>query len=193
LLEATIGAEVLHFEEDISNAIHPHGLLIAIGDRSDSYGAGKIIVSDEKWKDHFHWLATHSRTIFMQPDLTESVRWEVGQLLNNLLYLRNTVWVMPRSGKAEWSDIRDGLRHDIGVVLPPHQAGGSMFCMRPDSGDVPITPKRFISALTRVLGEANRNGDQFDIRQVWEQTVVDERNIRVNDEALRQIRKKVSY
>ena len=99
LLDASIpGAAAFHFEEDISNAIGPHGLLIAIGDRNDSYGAGKIIVNDEKWKDHFHWLATHSWTIFMQPDLTPSVRWEIGQLVANMSYLRKTVWVMPRSG-----------------------------------------------------------------------------------------------
>ena len=125
-------SKAVFFEEDISNAIHPHGLLIAIGDTGDSYGAGKIITSDEKWKDHFHWLASHSRTIFVQPDLTKSVRWEVDQLLSNLSYLRKTVWVMPRSGEDKWSDIRDGLRHDIGVVLPPHQADGSMFRLRPE-------------------------------------------------------------
>ena len=77
LLDASIpGAAAFHFEEDISNAIGPHGLLIAIGDRGDSYGAGKVIVSDEKWKDRFHLLATHSWAIFRQPDLTRSVRWE---------------------------------------------------------------------------------------------------------------------
>jgi hypothetical protein len=191
LLDAAAGAEVVHFEEDISIAIDPHGLLIAIGDRNDSYGAGKIVVSDDKWKEHFHWLATHSRTIFVQPDLTESVKWEVSQLLGNSSYLHKTAWVMPRGGKDKWSEIRDGLRQDIGVVLPPHHADGSVFRLRPDSPDVPVALNRFMPALTRVFDQANRDGEQYDIDQVWEQIAVDERDTRANDEALRRIRGKI--
>ena len=191
LLAAAAGAEVVHFEEDISNAIAPHGLLIAIGDRNDSYGAGKIVVSDDKWKDHFHWLATHTRAIFVQPDLTESVRWEVSQIFSNLSYLRKTIWVMPPGGEEQWSEILDGLRHDSGVILPPHQASGGAFRLRSGSPDVPVAPSIFISALTNAFEEAVRNGEQFDVDQVWEQMVVDERDIRANDEALREIRRKI--
>jgi hypothetical protein len=191
LLHAIFGAEAFHFEEDISNAIVPHGLLIAIGDRKDSYGAGKIIVGDEKWKDHFHWLATHSWTIFMQPDLTQSVRWEVGQLVGNMSYLRKTVWVMPYKGKRKWTEIRDGLQQDIGVVLPHHRAGGGMFRLR-SSGDAPVfPPNKFLSVLTKALEEANHSGRLFDVEEVWERPLADERGKRANDEALREIRRKV--
>ena len=104
LFAAAAGREGFNFEEDVSNAIVPFGLLVAIGDRDNSYGAGKIIVDDEKWKDHFHWLATHSWMIFVQPDLTPSVRWEVGQLVAKLSYLRKTVFFMPHSGGDNWDE-----------------------------------------------------------------------------------------
>lgn len=189
LIDATIGLEAFHFEEDISNAIHPH-LLIAIGDRGDSYGAGKVIVSDDKWKDHFNSLATHSWVIFMQPDLTQSVRWEVGQLLGNESYLRKTVWVMPRSGTATWTEIQDGFRKDIDLALPPHHGDGGVFRLRPDSGDLPVVPKIFVSTLTSVLEEAKQNGQPFAIERLWERALDNDRHSRANDQALRELHKK---
>ena len=191
LFKAAFGGQVFHFEEDFSNAIVPHGLLVAIGDRKDSYGAGKIIVNDEKWKDHFHWLATHSCMIFVQPDLTPSVRWELGELVAEMSYLRKTVLVMPHSGGDEWTEIRDGLRQDIGVVLPPHHAGGGMFRLRPGPDDVLVAPNTFILSLTRALEEADCNGKQFDAEEVWEELVADERDIRTNDKKLREIRRDI--
>lgn len=189
LLDATLGAEAFHFEEDISNAIASHGLLIAIGDRNDSFGAGKIIISDHQWKDHFHWLATHSSTIFMQPDLTQSVRWEVAQLVGNVSYLRKTVWVMPRSAGGTWTGIRDGLRQEFDVILPPHHADGGMFRLSPDC--IPVRPWVFTATLTQVLEEANCNGQPFDIERVWELAFSNERAIRANDQALRNVRKRI--
>ena len=190
LSQATFGGTGFNLEENISNAIVPHGLLIAIGDRNDSYGAGKIVVGDEEWKDRFHWLATHSWMIFVQPDLTPSVRWEIDQLVGNVSYLRKTVWFMPYSGD-EWAEIRDGLRQDVGVVLPHHCAGGGMFRLRPDSGDVPIAPSLFERVLTRVLEEPNRDSKQFDVEHVWEQALSDDRAIRANDERLREIGREI--
>lgn len=195
LLGSTFGTEVFHFEEDISNAIYPHGLLIAIGDRHDSYGAGKVIVSDEKWKDRFHELATHSCIIFMQPDLTQSVRWEIGQLLSNTLYLRKTVWFMPRSGGDKWNEIRDGLRQDIGIVLPPHHAEGGMFHLRPDSDEVPVVvPKMFVSTLTTAIEKAEHKGHPFDVEPLlleayWDSRA-NEEQIRANDQEIREIGKR---
>ena len=187
LLAATFGFEVFHFEEDTSNAISPYGLLIAMGDRGDSYGAGKVIVSDEKWKDRFHQLANQSWMIFMQPDLTQSVRWEIGQLRSNTSYLRKTVWFMPRSGGDKWTEIRDGLRQEIGVVLPPYDSEGGMFRLCPDSGNAPIVPKIFVSTLTSVLEEAKHNGHPLDVERLWELALANDRDIRANDQALRDI------
>ena len=188
LLDATLGKEAFHIEEDISSAIHPYGLLVAIGDRGDSYGAPKVVVSDEKWQDRFHQLATNSNMIYMQPDLTQSVRWEVDQLLSNESYLLKTAWVMPRSGKGKWTETRDGLQQDIGLVLPQHQANGGIFRLSPDFGDV-IDTGVFTGALIEVLEEANRNSRQFDVEQVWERARANERS---TDQRLREIRKRVA-
>src|SRR5262249_23264726 len=46
LVDASLGLAAFHFEEDIANAIGRNGLLIAIGDRGDSYGAAKLVTSD---------------------------------------------------------------------------------------------------------------------------------------------------
>jgi len=129
--------------------------------------------------------------IFVQPDLTPSVRWELGELVAEMSYLRKTVLVMPHSGGDEWTEIRDGLRQDIGVVLPPHHAGGGMFRLRPGPDDVLVAPNTFILSLTRALEEADCNGKQFDAEEVWEELVADERAIRTNDKKLREIRRDI--
>jgi hypothetical protein len=92
---------------------------------------------------------------------------------------------MPRRGESKWSEIQDGLRQDFGVLLPPHHAGGGMFRLRPDSGDVPVAPKIFVSTLTNVLEEAKGDGQRFNVEHLWEQAVAGDRQSRANDQALR--------
>src|SRR5262249_1955498 len=105
-------------EEDVANAISGVGVLIAIGNKGDSYGAGKIITSDETWKSKFDLLAEGSLAIFVLPDTTASVKWEIAQILSRQKLLQKTIWVIPAISEKRWSPLRDELFKDLGFLLP---------------------------------------------------------------------------
>ena len=115
-------------EEQLAEALQPHGLLLAIGDRRISYGAAKL-TTGEDWKSDFAVLASSARLIFFAPAATTNVLWEMQQVLSEPL-AQKTIWLMPanQSQKA-WSQIADGCHANFGVTLPTYTREGCFFSL----------------------------------------------------------------
>jgi hypothetical protein len=136
-------------EEEIAQAVAGTGLLIAIGDKTRSYGAAKLHTNDERWQDEFARLADESELIFVSPALTHGSKWELEKLFENKEYLRKTVFVMPRNWYSdEWDDLKAAFHDLFAFELPEYTTKGAYFFADP-RGQMPrrIEPEDFIRSL----------------------------------------------
>jgi hypothetical protein len=122
----------LEFETVLAEALEPDLSLVALGRPGEHVGAGRIAVSDDRWRHVFARLVKDARWIVLIPSDHGETRWEVRELVGHD-YLRKTIFLMPptlRPGgidvAAEWTDARAGLVAD-GVQLPPYTGAGQLF------------------------------------------------------------------
>lgn len=125
----------LEFETLLSKAIAPALPLIALGRPGEHIGAGRIAISDEKWKGAFQLLVQHASWIVLIPNDQGETRWEVEWLAANG-YFSKVVMLMPpklRSSEIDidsyWERVRQGLTA-AGVELPVYRPAGQFFRMR---------------------------------------------------------------
>lgn len=78
----------VNLEELLLRVVERHGLLIAIGRQTGLVGGGKVIASENDWKDYFSTLAVKAACIFSVPSLNESTLWELQWLADKGLFER---------------------------------------------------------------------------------------------------------
>lgn len=78
----------VNLEELLLRVVERHGLLIAIGRQTGLVGGGKVIASENDWKNYFSILAVKASCIFSVPSLNESTLWELQWLADKGLFER---------------------------------------------------------------------------------------------------------
>lgn len=172
-------------EEEIDDAIFRHASFVAIGNKRTSYGATKIVVKDEEWKEIFRRLTASASLILMMPGPSLSVHWELSQIVGSTL-LKKTVVIMPRRGSipgldlrqmvasrhasreaAAWAEVSEAAARDFGIALPRYQEDGG--CFRLDATGRPsktVGLEHFTHALHKYLAH-HADAASFDIEEMW--------------------------
>lgn len=78
----------VNLEELLLRVVECHGLLIAIGRQTGLVGGGKVVASEDDWKNYFTALAVKAVCIFSVPSLNESTLWELKWLADKRLFER---------------------------------------------------------------------------------------------------------
>jgi signal peptidase I len=133
----------------LTAAIAQEGLLIAIGDKRETVGAAKVIASDDEWKAKFFDLCSRAKAIFVLPDDSDSLVWEMKQitecptlgskafflmpprrpfLFRALGYIANFLgWVIGHRG-LWWRRTQTALANN-GLFIPDFRWEGAIFKM----------------------------------------------------------------
>lgn len=113
--QVVFGTDRVEFEEQIEKALRPIGLLVGLGRPLEHVGAGRIVVSDEIWKQAISAMMDHAELIVLLPSALGGTSWEVGELLKSGR-MNKTIVVDPPNNAgarrpdynpaAEWRNIR---------------------------------------------------------------------------------------
>ncbi len=120
----------IDFETIIERSLRPLDM-VAVGDPSDVYGAGKVQTKNADWKKVVSDLAAAAKLIIYVPSATVGAIWEAEELVISK-YLDKSVFLMPMSPTEsssyhnEWNSART-IMGTFGLELPMYQAGGMLF------------------------------------------------------------------
>lgn len=138
VVAAFSGGDRFDVEEKLDDALGAQAMLVAIGDKHVSYGSAKLTVDDRDWQEMFGRLADTARLIAMMPGPSESVLWEVAQIVGSERLLAKTVFAMPRAfdqGRSEakaWAQFAIAAANSLNVRFPTYQPLGCYLRLRPD-------------------------------------------------------------
>jgi hypothetical protein len=155
-------------EHLLGRAMRRQGVLVALGRPGENLGAGRIVTSDERWKQDIALLVTAARGVLLIPSSHKGTAWEV-DLLKNHAWLAKTVFLMPPQSrkfdwKARWSESRAALG-ELGSHLPEYEEMGLLFTMGTDGALKDAEPFQLSSerllrkSITRLLAKAPPAGD----------------------------------
>lgn len=165
-------------EQELADAIGSRGQLLAIGDKKLSYGAGKVLVSDDVWQATFAQLVDAAKIIFILPGPTSSTLWEIAQIRENASLLQRAVWIMPREGTMAggdddklWDDTIDLIFRRVGVTLPAYTETGCYFRIYPDLSSATVGLDSFTPTLKSYLKENAGKAGGLDVDELWQRAV----------------------
>jgi signal peptidase I len=150
--------------------------VVAIGQMRRSFGAAKIITTDDKWQTLVRGLAEKARVIFAVPFDRPGTTWEVLQVVRDPALRYKTVFIMPPTSWARrlfgwilfWrhSHARDWERSQKtlashGVALPNYTARGALMIRDESAFNLFETCNfnpRYVAAFAQTLIEAEGSG-----------------------------------
>jgi len=154
----------LDIEEDLADRIGNDGIFIAISDKTASYGATKLLSTDDEWRTDFELLAERAAIIFLYPGMSQHVIWKVNYILERPILRDKTVWIMPRVSGAQWELIRLQCQEDLKVVLPLHASRLGYFRIGENFSTSPMLPhKQFLRKVNKIL----KNGRDLPPRRTY--------------------------
>ena len=144
--ERSLVGKYWDIEHALTSALEEEGLLVAIGDKGHSVGAAKFLSSDEDWRKRFFELCSHAKGIFILPNDSSSLRWEIGQIVKTSELATKTFFLMPPRRYALWGNVlgfifeRRGAQwrkaqlslSQNGIILPDYEWKGAIFQMNAD-------------------------------------------------------------
>ncbi len=141
------------FELALSIAIEPTYRLVAVGDTVRSFGAAKIVSSEDNWNEKVIDLANKAKAIFVIPYNRPGTVWEIEQIFTRNNWLKKTIFVM-LPGSYQWTPFRRKRRQDwvdvsntvkkSGITLPEYQKIGGLVVYR-EIGSFDILPMNHCS------------------------------------------------
>ncbi len=129
----TAATERLEFEAQIERAVRPIGQLVALGAPLEHEGAGRILTSEDRWRDEAAALMDAATLIILLPSPNAGTLWEVDQLVGTDR-MRKTIVIDPPNAAserpdydpaAEWSNIEREFAFR-GYTLPPDARQGQL-------------------------------------------------------------------
>jgi signal peptidase I len=138
--ERSLVGKYWDIEHALTTALDQEGLLVAIGDKRESVGAAKFLASDEEWKQRFSDLCFRAKSIFVLPDRSNSLGWEMEQITRTPELATKTFFLMPprrywifRSlfGKRWWKRTQTALARS-GISIPDYRLQGEIFQINAD-------------------------------------------------------------
>lgn len=164
-------------EEELDDAIGDHCLFVAIGDKYASYGSAKILVEDAEWKQTFYTLARSAALILAMPASSQSVLWELSQILSSHDLLRKTFFLMlggskyesfvsfNKSGRARgWDEFTKMVQERYQLRIRPYNQEGCSLRLRMDDHSCEwVDLQAFTHGLAKyVAGRDKASNSQFD-------------------------------
>ena len=130
--------QYLDLEHIIERALTATGInFLALGRPGEAVGAGRILTTEENWKDRFEVYATSAAGILVIPSVHPGTLWELSRLVGGN-YCGKTVFIQPsKYCESDWEEIRRAVAA-FGLYLPAHSHGGQMFKILP-SGELACT------------------------------------------------------
>jgi hypothetical protein len=152
----------LDLEELLQRALDPVMPMIALGDPGTIVGAGRIQSQHSDWENRYVVLASAATLIVCMPLGSDTVAWEMAQVVK-MQGLSRTVFIMPplRGRFAslmpmKWAQSRNALA-EIGIRLPPYSRAGRILAIHTGDGwmvDMAF-PSRLEDLATVLLSQAS--------------------------------------
>jgi hypothetical protein len=96
----------LDFESSMAYNLSPMMPMIALGHPGEAIGAGRILTTDEHWRDEILRLVDKAERIMLIPSHREGTKWEIAKLKDNQ-HFGKTIFAMPPEmsfGDGHYSD-----------------------------------------------------------------------------------------
>ncbi|MBD2752004.1 hypothetical protein [Spirosoma validum] len=127
------------YEYTLTKYFEPIGPLVTLLNKKTTYiGGAKIDNTEENWQEVFHSYAKESTYLIWSWGLSESVLWELKQLLSNE-YRHKLIIFFPVEGipvevrESYWSNTLGALKQmDVNIDSLPNTIGNSMFIIFPE-------------------------------------------------------------
>lgn len=147
-------------ERYLAEAVEASAPLIGLGRPGEHHGAGRIVVSDELWRDAVAVLAHAAERIVLMPYPADGTLWEVEHMFEAGL-IDKVVFVMPPSAQfdvdvqAYWQSCGRILRERHGIELPAWRNEGALFSLTAD-GRVGTTEPLYLEVPSRLRESIER-------------------------------------
>jgi hypothetical protein len=105
------------FERVLAEAVENGLPLVALGGPGEQIGAGRIMTSEERWKEDVALLATAALVIFLFPSTRPGTLWETDWLIQHAI-LKKTIFVMPSMRKKSIFFKSGGQTYDWRSIWP---------------------------------------------------------------------------
>jgi hypothetical protein len=168
------------FEERLDDAVGDRCLFLAIGNKRASYGSAKILVEDAEWKQAFYTLAHSAALILMAPASSQSVLWELSQILASHDLLSKTFFLMPGGSKYSlmlnksanaraWDEFVKLVQERYRLRIPPYLEEACSLRLRLDDHSWQrVGLKAFTRGLAKyVAGRDKVTNSEFDLDQLF--------------------------
>jgi len=120
-------------ENYVSQAVARLGPLVALGRPGEAFGAGRIITTDQEWKQDIMLLLRRCRAILLIPSHREGTLWEIESIYRGGLLEKCILLMPPYSRKAadtseRWCHAQKAAA-TLGLELPDYQKSGMLFTL----------------------------------------------------------------
>ncbi|MCU0285600.1 MAG: hypothetical protein MUF15_04290 [Acidobacteria bacterium] len=132
--ESLYEAREKDLETIIAEQISDSTPLVALGEPGEHIGAGRLLSTEENWKQIIQIMARAFGRILVIPSDRPGTKWEL-QWLKNEQYLDKCYFLMPPQPEYDkinmneyWTETANNLI-DIGILLPPYDPKGQIFTL----------------------------------------------------------------
>lgn len=158
----------MDFEAAIAYNIAPYLPMIALGQPGEAIGAGRVLTTEQEWRDEVKRLASRASLVMVVPSHRDGTVWEIMELKRSNSFDK-TIFTMPPDtdygdGRYadEWGRAVEKLR-SLGLELPSHLASGLLFKLSNDgqlSDHLPLEAEPFLEhMLMQPPGGGGDGGD----------------------------------
>lgn len=130
-------------ERLLSRSLSPTAQFVALGKPGEHRGAGRVLTSEEEWKEYVARLAKSAALIVMLPSCHEGTLWEM-KLITEQGYISKTIFIMPPSDSFFYSASADDDAEvwekttlackEFGLTLPQYTPSGQVFKLQDGAG-----------------------------------------------------------
>jgi hypothetical protein len=128
-------------ERLVARALKPTATLITLGRPGEHRGAARVLTTEAEWRNEVALLCEAARLIVIIPSSNPGTLWELKHI-KIFNYAKKTIFIMPpsdnvyyvsnaKSVSTQWKSTRQACK-EIGISLPAHQPGGSLFALNED-------------------------------------------------------------
>lgn len=137
----------LDLEHLLARALVPAAPLIALGRPGEHEGAGRVLTTEEDWREAVRRLLRCCGLIVVVPSAKEGTQWEIGEIIANG-HIEKAVFIMPpsspferRDAAADWEAARLATLERHGLTLPGYDGRfGRVFTYDRDLSPCPDDP-----------------------------------------------------
>lgn len=154
--------EFIDTETLFARVLEPSTKLVAFGRPGEHIGGGRVLATEEEWRDRFANLAERATGILLVPSHREGTLWEM-RWLKEHGHLNKCVFVMyPRLAAGDFDtcgswNAAQTASASIGITLPNHDQAGMLLLL--DDNGVPRVKMEFQPRAMAELRDSMKKGE----------------------------------